>query len=58
MLDDIEIIESDKSKEKFKEHCYGSEYYYLTKDHLKALSEGKCLAFKVNDEYAVFIDLG
>lgn len=27
-------------------------------DDLKALSEGKCLATEINDEYAIFIELG
>ena len=54
----FEIIENtDKAKENFKKYFYDSQRYYLTADDLKALSEGKCLATEINDEYAIFIEL-
>lgn len=58
-MENFEIIEnSNKSRDDFEKHLYGSVRYFLTKDDLKALSEGKCLATEINDEYAVFIELG
>lgn len=54
----FEIIENtDKAKENFEKHFHGFQRYYLTADDLKALSEGKCLATEINDEYAIFIEL-
>ena len=56
---EFEIIENtDKERDQFEEHLYGSQRYYLTKEDLKALSEGKCLATEINNEYAIFIELG
>ena len=54
----FEIIENtDKARKNFEKYFYGSQRYYLTADDLKALSEGKCLATEINDEYAIFIEL-
>ena len=37
----FEIIENtDKARDKFEEHLYGSNRYFLTREDLKALSEG------------------
>ena len=56
---EFEIIENtDKERDQFEEPLYGSQRYYLTKEDLKALSEGKCLATEINNEYAIFIELG
>lgn len=54
----FEIIENtDKARDEFEKHLYGSGRYFLTREDLKALSEGKCLATDINDEYAIFIEL-
>ena len=54
----FEVIENtDKEREKFEKHLYGSQRYFLTREDLKALSEGKCLATEINNEYAIFIEL-
>lgn len=59
MMEKIEIIENtEEEKEKFEKDYYGTGTYYLTKEHLKALEEGKCLAAEINNEYAIFIELG
>ena len=58
-MNSFEIIENtDKARDEFEKHLYGSGNYVLTKDDLKALSEGKCLATDINGEYAIFIELG
>ena len=58
IVEDFEIIENtDKARDKFEEHLYGSNRYFLTREDLKALSEGKCLATEINNEYAIFIEL-
>ena len=58
-MERIEIIENtEKEKGKFEKNYWGTGTYYLTKEHLKALSEGKCLATTINGEYAIFIELG
>ena len=58
-MEDLEIIENtDKARDEFEKHLYGSNRYFLTKEDLKGLSEGKCLATEINDEYAIFIELG
>lgn len=58
-MEKIQIIENtEKKKEKFEKNYWGTGTYYLTKKHLKALSEGKCLATDINNEYAIFIELG
>lgn len=58
-MDSFEVIENtDKTRDEFEKHLYGSQRYFLTKDDLKALSEGKCLAAEINNEYAIFIELG
>ena len=58
-MSEFEIIENtDKARENFEKYFYGFQRYYLTPDDLKALSEGKCLATEINDEYAIFIELG
>lgn len=58
-MSEFEIIENtDKARDEFEEHLYGSQRYYLTKEDLTALSEGKCLATEINNEYAIFIELG
>ena len=55
----FEVIENtDKARDEFEKYLYGSDRYFLTKDDLKALSEGKCLATDINGEYAIFIELG
>ena len=54
-MEDFEIIENtDKARDQFEKHLYGSGNYVLTKDNLKALAEGKCLATEINNEYAIF----
>ena len=54
----FEVIENtDKAREEFEKHLYGSGRYFLTKNDLKALLEGKCLAAEINNEYAIFIEL-
>lgn len=58
-MEGFEIIENtDKARNEFEKHLYGSNRYFLTRDDLKALSEGKCLATDINNEYAIFIELG
>ena len=58
-MEDFEIIENtDEARDQFEKHLYGSGNYVLTKDNLKALAEGKCLATDINNEYAIFIELG
>ena len=58
-MSEFEVIENtDKARDEFEKHLYGSQRYFLTKDDLKALSEGKCLATDINNEYAIFIELG
>ena len=58
-MEDFEIIENtDKARNEFEKHLYGSNRYFLTRDDLKALSKGKCLATDINNEYAIFIELG
>ena len=57
-MEDFEIIENtDKAIDEFEKHLYGSQRYFLTREDLKALSEGKCLATEINNEYAIFIEL-
>ena len=58
-MEGFEIIENtDKARNKFEKHLYGSDRYFLTREDLKALAEGKCLATEINNEYAIFIELG
>ena len=57
-MEDYDIIENtDKARDEFEKHLYGSQRYFLTREDLKALSEGKCLATEINNEYAIFIEL-
>ena len=57
-MNSFETIENtDKAREEFEKYLYGSDRYFLTKDDLKALSKGKCLATDINNEYAIFIEL-
>ena len=58
IMKDFEIIENtDKARDEFEEHLYGSDRYFLTREHIKALLAGKCLATEINNEYAIFIEL-
>lgn len=58
-MSEFKVIENtDKARDEFEKHLYSSDRYFLTRDDLKALSEGKCLATDINDEYAIFIELG
>lgn len=58
IMKDFEIIENtDKARDEFEEHLYGSDRYFLTREDLKALLAGKCLATEINNEYAIFIEL-
>ena len=57
-MSEFEVIENtDKTRDEFEEHLYGSDRYFLTKEDLKALAEGKCLATDINNEYAIFIEI-
>lgn len=51
----IIIENTEKAKEEFEEDFYGGGTYYITKEQIKALEEGKCLATSVNMEYSIII---
>ena len=58
-MKNFKIIEdTDKVRDEFEKYLYGSDRYFLTRNDLKALSEGKCLAANIKGEYVIFIELG
>ena len=57
-LEGHEIIENTEEARNEFGHCYGSERVEVSEEKIKALLNGKCLAFYVNGgEYSMFITL-
>lgn len=56
--DDMVDIINDTEKEREAYEGYGCETFYITKEQLKELSDGKIIAIHINGgEYGAFIKL-
>lgn len=54
----VYIIEkTDEAQIEFGRHLWGNNCYKISRKHIQALLDGKCLAARVCDEYAMFIEL-
>jgi hypothetical protein len=54
----VDIINNnEKELDEFHEEYYGATHISLDKEELQALLDGKCLAFSVQGEYSVTIEL-
>ena len=55
-MSDFEIIEAtEKAESRYGENLYGNFVYFVNKEDIEALLNGKELASSINNEYAIFI---
>ena len=55
-MSDFKIIEAtEKAECRYGEDLYGNFVYFVNKEDIEALLNGKELATSINNEYAIFI---
>ena len=58
MKSDFDIIEAtEKAENRYGEYLYGNFVYFVNKEDIEALLNGKELATSINNEYCIFIKL-